>query len=210
MNGNKVNKFLLFSTIISTIIMVLGATFSYFTVSNRSKLDALAVESGNIKMGLGISDLTSGILLIPMNDEDIMTAYKNNCIDDNGFGACNVYGFTISNFSSVQEVIGEVNFEVEGIENLSYIVLDENDNIYLEKTSVPNGSSSKLSLGDSFTLNNGTEVSPTVKDFKLVIWLSNKENAQNEKDAGGTYTAIVNYASVDGSILTGNVKGMGI
>lgn len=208
MHGNKVNKFLLFSTIVSTLIMVIGATFSYFTISSRSKLNAIAVEAGNVRMGLGVSNFTSGILLIPMYDDDVMTAYHHNCIDDNGFGACNIFNFALSNFSDVKSVIGKINFEVNGIDNLNYIVLDDNDNVFLEKTSIPNGSSSNMSLGDSFSLNAGTEISPSVKNFKLVIWLSNKEEDQNDYDAGGTYTATVNYSAVDGSVLTGTIKGM--
>lgn len=208
MTSNKVNKFLLATSIISTLILVIGATFSYFTISTRSKLDAIAVEAGSIKLGIGVSNLTSGLRLIPMNDEDIMTAYKQNCIDDKGFGACNFFKFDVSNFSYKQDLIGEINFDVNNIENLRYIVLDENDNIYLEKTNVSNGKTTSLPLGEHFILNEGTEISPTMRTFKLVIWLTNLEEDQNDYDAGGTYSATVTYSSVNGDVLTGTIKGM--
>ena len=35
MDSNKVNKFLLITTILSVGILLIGATFSYFTVSNK-------------------------------------------------------------------------------------------------------------------------------------------------------------------------------
>ena len=156
MDSNKVNKFLLITTILSVSILLIGATFSYFTVSNKSKLNAVSVSAGRVQLGLGVSDMTAGIKLIPTRDEDIMTAYKHNCIDDNGYGACNVFSFSLSNFSKAQDV---------------------------------------------------TEVNPTTKNFKLVIWLSNLEEAQEKEDAG-TYSAVVTYSSVDGSMLTGTVSGI--
>ena len=87
------------------------------------------------------------------------------------------------------------------------MVLDDNDKIYLSKTSIPNGTSSGLSLGEHFILGDATEVNPTTKNFKLVIWLSNLEEAQEKEDAG-TYSAVVTYSSVDGSMLTGTVSGI--
>ena len=196
MDSNKVNKFLLITTILSVSILLIGATFSYFTVSNKSKLNAVSVSA-----------MTSGIKLIPTRDEDIMTAYKHNCIDDNGYGACNVFSFSLSNFSKAQDVIGKIDFTVNNIEHLSYMVLDDNDEIYLSKTSIPNGTSSGLSLGEHFILGDATEVNPATKNFKLVIWLSNLEEAQEKEDAG-TYSAVVTYSSVDGSMLTGTVNGI--
>lgn len=207
MDSNKVNKFLLITTILSVSILLIGATFSYFTVSNKSKLNAVSVSAGRVQLGLGVSDMTAGIKLIPTRDEDIMTAYKHNCIDDNGYGACNVFDFTLSNFSREQDVIGKINFTVNNIEHLSYMILDDNDEIYLSKTSIPNGTSSGLSLGEHFILGDATEVNPTTKNFKLVIWLSNLEEAQEKEDAG-TYSAVVTYSSVDGSMLTGTVSGI--
>lgn len=208
MDSNKVNKFLLATTVLSILILLVGTTFSYFTISNRSKLNAMSVEAGRVKLGLGVSDMTSGIKLIPTRDEDIMIAYKHNCIDDYGFGACNIFEFSVSNFSNSQDVIGNISFDVKNIEHLSYIILDENDNIYLEKTSIPNGISSNLSLGEHFILEDGSEVTPSNKVFKLVIWLSNLDKAQDEEDAGGTYSATVTYSSVNGNILTGTVNGI--
>ena len=45
---NKVNIFLLITTIFSTLILLIGATFSYFSTRNMSKMNALAVEAGKV------------------------------------------------------------------------------------------------------------------------------------------------------------------
>ena len=104
-------------------------------------------------------------------------------------------GLDRTKLASLLDVIGKIDFTVNNIEHLSYMVLDDNDEIYLSKTSIPNGTSSGLSLGEHYILGNATEVNPTTKNFKLVIWLSNLEEAQ-EKEYAGTNSAYVTYTSI--------------
>ena len=54
-NSNKINKFLLVTTILSMTILLIGGTFSYFTLSTMSKMNALAVSAGKVRLGLGVS-----------------------------------------------------------------------------------------------------------------------------------------------------------
>lgn len=204
---NKVNIFLLITTIFSTLILLLGATFSYFSTRNMSKMNALAVEAGKVRLGLSVSALSTGHKLIPTNDSDIMTAYRQNCIDDYGNGACSLYEFEVYNFNKSQDVIGKIDFNIKKIENLSYMVLDENDNIYLAKTSVGNGETRDLPLGEHFILGDATELSSTSRKFKLIIWLTNLDQDQNTTDAGGSFSAIITFNSVNGGRLTATVDG---
>ena len=53
-NSNKINKFLLVTTILSMTILLIGGTFSYFTLSTMSKMNALAVSAGKVRLGVGI------------------------------------------------------------------------------------------------------------------------------------------------------------
>ena len=41
--NNNVNKFLLGTTILSMVILLIGGTFSYFSLSQMSKMNAIAV-----------------------------------------------------------------------------------------------------------------------------------------------------------------------
>lgn len=204
---NKINIFLLITTIFSTFILLIGATFSYFSTKNMSDMNSLAVEAGKVKLGLSVSALSTGHKLIPTNDSDIMTAYKQNCIDDYGNGACSLYEFEIYNFNKSQDVIGKIDFDVKEIENLSYMILDENDNVYLSKTSVPKGETKDLPLGEHFILGNATELNSTSKKFKLIIWLTNLDKDQNGIDAGGSFSAVITFSSVTGGRLTATVDG---
>lgn len=207
MKQNKINVFLLVTSILSTFILLIGATFSYFSTRNMSKMNALAVEAGKVRLGLGVSPLYTGYKLIPTNDSDIMTAYNQKCLDDYGNGACLAYEFEVYNFNLKQDVIGKIDFNVEGIENLSYIVLDENDTIYLDKTSVGNGITKDLPLGEHFILEDATELNSKSKKFKLIIWLTNLEQDQNETDAGGQFSATITFSSVYGGKLTATIDG---
>lgn len=207
MKQNKINVFLLVTSILSTFILLIGATFSYFSTRNMSKMNALAVEAGKVRLGLGVSPLYTGYKLIPTNDSDIMTAYNQKCLDDYGSGACLAYEFEVYNFNLKQDVIGKIDFNVEGIENLSYIVLDENDTIYLDKTSVGNGITKDLPLGEHFILEDATELNSKSKKFKLIIWLTNLEQDQNETDAGGQFSATITFSSVYGGKLTATIDG---
>lgn len=207
MKQNKINIFLLVTTILSTFILLIGATFSYFSTKNMSELNALAVEAGKVRLGLGVSSLYNGFNLIPTNDSDIMTAYRQKCRDDYGRGACNAYIFEVSNFNKEIDVVGKIDFVVNGIDNLSYMVLDENDEIYLDKTSVSDGESSDLSLGEHFILDDATEMSSTSRKFKLIIWLTNLNEAQEDVDAGGSFSATITFNSVYGGKLTADISG---
>lgn len=207
MKQTKINVFLLVTSILSTFILLIGATFSYFSTRNMSKMNALAVEAGKVRLGLGVSPLYTGYKLIPTNDSDIMTAYNQKCLDDYGYGACIAYEFEVYNFNLKQDVIGKIDFNVEGIENLSYMVLDENDTIYLDKTSVGNGITKDLPLGEHFILEDATELNSKSKKFKLIIWLTNLEQDQNDTDAGGQFSATITFSSVYGGKLTATIDG---
>lgn len=52
--NNNVNKFLLGTTILSMVILLIGGTFSYFSLSQMSKMNAIAVEAGKVRLGLEI------------------------------------------------------------------------------------------------------------------------------------------------------------
>lgn len=209
MESYRANKVLFVTSVFSLMILAIGTTFSFFTVSERSKYDAVIVEADKISLSLNLSPLYTGHSLIPTNDEDIMTAYNQECIDDNGKGACLAYQIKVSNFSKGQDIVGKIKFEVEGIEHLSYMVLDENNLPYLNKISIKNGVTEGMSLGPHFILTNGTELLPTTRTFTVLIWLTNLDRDQTPEDAGGTFTASVTYESVYGSKMTGYIKGTG-
>lgn len=208
MKNNKINIFLLVTSILSILILLIGATFSYFNISTMSRMNALVVESGQVKIGLGVSPIYSGHALIPLKDEYISKAYNQKCLDDLNRGSCLAFGLEVFNFSKAQEIEGTIDFYINGIENLSYMVLDENGETYLDTTHIDSSASSNLSLGQPFILDDATNVSKTSKKFILLIWLTDNNKIQDETDAEGSFYATVTFSSTYGGRLTGNVNGI--
>ena len=188
------NKFLMVVSVILLIIMLFGATFSYFSVSAKADQN-IHIVAANFNAGVTIFELYGGKSLIPMNDNDVMTGYNNECVDIKGYGACYAYNIHVENTGDKFSYVGTINFDVTDIENLKYLVLDEEKNKYVEDTLI---SGDDQSLGDSFELDTGES-----RDFVLVIWLSNLEGPQDDQDAGGNFSASVTYESTYGSKITG-------
>ena len=186
--------------------MLVGLSFSWFTARTRSKNNALVTKSGALTLSLDVSKKFSTSGLIPTRDIDIMKAYHNECVDDYGSTACLAYDIVITNDSATQDIVGTIDFTLNHIENLSYLVLDEDDNIYQDITKIDK-SASLLPLGSSFVLDGALETGvPTQRKFVLVIWLSDYDYNQVQ-DIGGSFFASVTYNSIYGQNLTSSVIG---
>lgn len=209
MMSNKQNKILLGMTILSMFIMMIGATFSYFSANGRSGDNAAMATAAKIRVDLSTSQIYIGDKIIPLWDTDIAKAYSNRCVDDLGNKVCAAYGLEILNYSIENEMEGLINFNISGINNLSYMVLDSSGNVYKDVTHINPSNSTNLSLGDSFKLLEGTDEEPTSKSFVLLIWLSEIGTDQNSIDGNGTFSASVTYRS-NGTGLTASVQGFSV
>lgn len=192
----KESKFLMGTSILTIIVLLAGATFSYFNVSLESDESVAGFAAMSFSTSVEITALYNDKALVPLDDSDVMKAYNHNCVDDVGYGACQAYSIEIANDADKTSYDGTIKFTTNGIQNLKYLVLDENDNVYASSTGVV--SETNQTLGDTFELDNGES-----KSFVLVVWLSNIDSNQNEYDAGGSFDALVTYTSAHGSRITG-------
>ena len=158
----KENKTLLVISVLSLIVILLGSTFSYFNISARSKENAMGLTAMTFDTGVEVTALYNSKDLIPTNDDDVMTAYSQNCIDDLGYGACQAYNVEIVNNGLKTGYDGTIKFSLNGIENLKYLLLDESEDEYVSATDVVTGTDQ--TLGNSFELD--TDES---KSFILII-----------------------------------------
>ena len=182
------------------VFMVIGATFSYFSSQNSSASGAVAAGSSHVGIDLLVTPLFTSKPLIPMDDTDIWKAYDNDCVDINDYGACQAYNVDVVNNGGDSDYSGTINFSIGDITNLNYMVLDEDDNVYVAKTRI--NADTDLTMGNSFTLLDGE-----TKNFKLLIWLSNYSRDQNDEDAGGTYSASMTFQSAGGYKISGVISG---
>lgn len=208
MKETRAKKILIVTSFLSIVILLVGTTFSFFTYDTQSKNNALAIEASRIKINLAVSHLYTGRLLIPLKDELIMTAYKDySCIDSYGWGACQAYSLELFNAAGEVEIESFIDFNLNGIQNLTYMVLDEEENIYKDITHIDSDNPTRLSLGENFVLEDGS-LEQTSKKLILLIWLSDIGDVQDKEDAGGSFTASVTFRTATGSELTGFVQGI--
>lgn len=198
----KENKFLIILPMISMIILLLGATFSYFTTTVHSNEAAVGFTAAKIGASLEVTPLYTGKDLIPMDDTDVMKGYAHSCVDDNSYGACQAYTITLTNTGDPFEYVGTINFTVEEIEHLKYLLLDENGEIYQDKTEITSGTD--LSLGQNVSLGENES-----KNFTLIVWVSNFDYLQDDEDGGGNFSALVTYTTANGSKVTGTFSANG-
>ena len=198
----KENKFLIILPMISMIILLLGATFSYFTTTVHSNEAAVGFTAAKIGASLEVTPLYTGKDLIPMDDTDVMKGYAHSCVDDNSYGACQAYTITLTNTGDTFEYVGTINFTVEEIEHLKYLLLDENGEIYQDKTEITSGTD--LSLGQNVSLGENES-----KNFTLIVWVSNFDYLQDDEDGGGNFSALVTYTTANGSKVTGTFSANG-
>ena len=190
----------------SMIVMIIGITFSYFTTKTRSNKDALSIKSGHLFLTLDVESKYSGHKLIPLADSNVIEAYNNKCFDDYGNGVCVAYDIIITNDTVKQDVMGNIDFNVENINNLSYLVLDEESNIYQKITKVEENTKN-MPLGSNFILDSAFDTGTSTKrKFTLVIWLSDYDSNQLG-DMGGNFTASITYNSVYGQKLSSVISG---
>ena len=206
--GNRVNKIMLGLSVISMFIFLLSVTFSYFSVSQRSKQDAVLATAGSVRIGLGVSPLYTGHKIIPLRDQDVNIAYERECIDDDGYGACLAYSLEVFNYELSTEIEGIIDFELNGIENLSYMIFDDNNNVYKDITHIDVNNSSGLSLGNNFVLDEASDGGSTSKKFVLLLWLSDNNMPQDITDAGKLFSATITFRTPFGKGITANVDGI--
>ena len=205
----KNNKFLMVVYSLTFIFVLVGSTFAYFTQTANSGEGALGVKSGSVGISLEITPLYTDNKLIPLNDEevpaenkhdDVMTAYENECVDVRGFGACEAYTITVTNLGPELVYNGTIKFSTNEIEHLKYLLLDDEDNIVVNKTVVVPNTEQTLSSINPLAANE-------VKTYRLLIWVPNYNYNQDEYDGGGSFNAIVTYRSAGNTEITGSISG---
>lgn len=186
-------------SILTLLVMGAGATLAYFNASVTGDGGNVVTSSIQVILNLKISHLYTGMEMLPTNDEDIFKAFDNKCLDDRGAGACLAYTVEIENLGQIQE--GEAFFVAESdtIENLKYIILDNDNDYALLKgpTSALKREDSEVSIPVNLATNQN-------KKITLVVWISNLDEPQDYEQAG-TFQGQVTFESTMGGRITGTM-----
>lgn len=190
------SKFYLIISLLTLIITLFGATFSFFNTMIKSDDSVVVSEAAFFKIRLSVLPLYDDRKLLPLNNSDVFKAFDNQCIDDIGNGACVAYSIEVTNEGNETEYYGDIIFNLNGVKNLNYLVLNEDNSVYQDITTVIGNV--PLYLGNQFNLLSGES-----RKFIILIWVPNFDRPQESEDASGSFKASVTYSSFAGPKVTG-------
>lgn len=203
--------------IASIIICTIGSTYAYWAATAASANEVLNTSSSIYSISMDVLPLYSDFTFIPMNNTDILKGLSNKCRDKYDRGACTAYKIHIYGYNQdLGFISGKMDATVNNIENLSYAMLEEKteeeyneekcvrieeEGVYClahEATSVGEGIG--LSLGEKYDITTSEE-----KNLILLMWLTNIEESQNEKNIG-TFNSIITFAMGSGGEIKGSIS----
>jgi len=198
----KNNIFSLVVSILTLAIITIGTTFAFFSgILQRN--DAVSVKSAEINFSFKVNPLYNEKNIIPTEDDDIFTAFYNNCIDDLEFGACYAYTINVINEGDQLDIMGRFKVSNDELPNLKYMILDadvvDENGKYAVYKGIEYAKTEFESIGNIIRLDRNE-----TKNLILVVWLSNVDKEQN-KETGKTFLGTLTFDSTLGSKITGTI-----
>jgi predicted ribosomally synthesized peptide with SipW-like signal peptide len=129
--------------IVTFIVVVIGATFAYFTAKASSENEAVASASHFVQIDYNDGKDLQANDLIPATEEVALFSYhgmkynadgkvvytdNQQCIDDNSRTVCSIYSFDVTNLGSVEQNLGAfVTIASNQFTNLNYVLYNVTD-----------------------------------------------------------------------------------
>lgn len=199
MNNSKTNLYYGILAVLILIVIIIGSTLAYFSYRTSSKNDVVNIKSGSSGVMVSVTQTSMSGELLPLEDDDILKAYRNKCLDKNNNLACNSYLITMQNLDGVSYLTGNIEFiKSNNLVNLYYMVLDSNDNVYIPMTMVDDNKA--FTMGDNIRLKSrGSDT------YTLIIWLRNIDENQNS-EMNGKYVGELSYSYVNDIKLINKIE----
>lgn len=95
--------------VLTLIVAIIGASLAYFSISARSRENALTVQAATVKIVYEDGDKLNVTNIIPSTQEIALRTFTRanpvtdtenkyrTCVDDNGYTTCGYYDFTLTN-----------------------------------------------------------------------------------------------------------------
>lgn len=190
----KLNKILVsvLAVILITTLTV-GVTYAYLVAHDSQNITVKSASGINSVLTLTTVKETSN--MVPIMDNKIVTAIKNNCVDKNNYDVCSLYNVKLTNTSSVESLYGYVRTVSSSYTttNLRYQIFDSSYNAVTDVMTISNSSdgfvyfeksSSKLTV-----TSNGT------KNYYFVIWLTDT-GAEQSSDYSKVFNGAIGFELV--------------
>lgn len=190
----KLNKILVsvLAVILITTLTV-GVTYAYLVAHDSQNITVKSASGINSVLTLTTVKETSN--MVPIMDNKIVTAVKNNCVDKNNYDVCSLYSVKLTNTSSAESLYGYVRTVSSSYTttNLRYQIFDSSYNAVTDVMTISNSSdgfvyfeksSSKLTI-----TSNGTN------NYYFVIWLTDT-GAEQSSDYSKVFNGAIGFELV--------------
>ena len=190
----KLNKILVsvLAVILITTLTV-GVTYAYLVAHDSQNITVKSASGINSVLTLTTVKETSN--MVPIMDNKIVTAVKNNCVDKNNYDVCSLYSVKLTNTSSAESLYGYVRTVSSSYTttNLRYQIFDSSYNAVTDIMTISNSSDSFVYFEKSSSkltiTSNGT------KNYYFVIWLTDT-GAEQSSDYSKVFNGAIGFELV--------------
>lgn len=187
----KLNKILVsvLAVILITTLTV-GVTYAYLVAHDSQNITVKSASGINSVLTLTTVKETSN--MVPIMDNKIVTAIKNNCVDKNNYDVCSLYSVKLINTSSAESLYGYVRTVSSSYTttNLRYQIFDSSYNAVTDVMTISNSSDSFVYFEKSSSkltiTSNGT------KNYYFVIWLTDT-GAEQSSDYSKVFNGTIGF-----------------
>lgn len=187
----KLNKILVsvLAVILITTLTV-GVTYAYLVAHDSQNITVKSASGINSVLTLTTVKETSN--MVPIMDNKIVTAIKNNCVDKNNYDVCSLYSVKLINTSSAESLYGYVRTVSSSYTttNLRYQIFDSSYNAVTDVMTISNSSDSFVYFEKSSSkltiTSNGT------KNYYFVIWLTDT-GAEQSSDYSKVFNGAIGF-----------------
>lgn len=190
----KLNKILVsvLAVILITTLTV-GVTYAYLVAHDSQNITVKSASGINSVLTLTTVKETSN--MVPIMDNKIVTAIKNNCVDKNNYDVCSLYSVKLTNTSSTESLYGYVRTVSSSYTttNLRYQIFDSSYNAVTDIMTISNSSDSFVYFEKSSSkltiTSNGTN------NYYFVIWLTDT-GAEQSSDYSKVFNGAIGFELV--------------
>ena len=173
--------------------LTVGVTYAYLVAHDSQNITVKSASGINSVLTLTTVKETSN--MVPIMDNKIVTAIKNNCVDKNNYDVCSLYNVKLTNTSSVESLYGYVRTVSSSYTttNLRYQIFDSSYNAVTDVMTISNSSGGfvyfEKSSGKLTITSNGTN------NYYFVIWLTDT-GAEQSSDYSKVFNGAIGFELV--------------
>lgn len=216
--------FLVIMSILTFILVIIGASFAYFTAKARSDDRALDMASHFVQISYSDGREMQADDLIPTSDSVAIRSYNGEsvngqCKDDNERTVCSIYKFEVTNLGSIAQHLGaRINIENNELLSLKYAlfnvtnlqnITDSSNKIKISEGFLPTTNDVEL-LDPYYIIGNVGQLEQVInanstEKYELVLWLYDNNNPQDYEQAK-SFSASVTVSLTDQDHVYGYIE----